>query len=235
MSELPVILITGTSRGLGKYLVEHFCRHGYRVIGCSRSGESIVSHPQYSHCRVDISKEQDVRELFQKIREEYRRLDIVINNAAINTALSLALMTPFQSAVETMAVNFLGTFIISRESAKLMMRRKFGRIINISSMAVRHEVAGESIYTSSKAAVHALTRVLAKELYPNGITCNVVAPAAVPTPMMETVDKVALKEVLRRNAIPEVGELKDVVQTIEWLIRPESCAITGQVIYLGGV
>jgi 3-oxoacyl-[acyl-carrier protein] reductase len=115
-----------------------------------------------------------------------------------------------------------------------MMRNKSGRIICLSSMAVRHEVSGEAIYTASKSAVHSLVRVMAKELFPLGITCNIVAPSALPTELMASVPQDALKEVLRRNAIPHAGEFTDVTNATDFLVRPESHAITGQVLFLGG-
>jgi len=222
--EKPVILITGTSRGIGKALAEHFLGRGWLVVGCSR-GEAAVSDPGYTHVRADVSKEEGAAEVFKTIRETHGRLDAAVNNAAINPTLSLALMTTAKNASETMTVNFLGVFLVCREAAKLMMRRKKGRIVNLGSMAVRHEVSGESVYTASKAAVNAFSRVLAKELAPSGITVNVVSPAAVETDMMKSVDPKALAEVLKRNAIPKPGTFADVASAVEWLVGPESGAL----------
>jgi 3-oxoacyl-[acyl-carrier protein] reductase len=102
-------------------------------------------------------------------------------------------------------------------------------------MAAFHHVAGEAAYTASKAAVTAFSRVFAKEIHGHGITCNVLAPAAIPTALSAAVDTNALLDVLKRNAIPEMGSVTDVSNATDWLIRPESHAVTGQVIYLGGV
>ena len=235
MDNLPVILITGTSRGIGEQLATYFCESNYLVLGCSRSPIHNIKHPHYHHYQANISKEEDVLKMFQNIRTNHKKLDVIVNNAAINLTLSLALMTSSKHALETISVNFMGTFLVSREAAKLMMRSRGGRIINMGSMATRHEVFGESIYTASKAAVIALTRVMAKELFPSGITCNVVAPAAVKTPLMANVNKDALKEVLQRNAISELGTVQEIAHVIKWLALPESGTITGQTIYLGGV
>jgi 3-oxoacyl-[acyl-carrier protein] reductase len=102
-------------------------------------------------------------------------------------------------------------------------------------MAVKHEVKGEAIYTASKAAINSLTRVMAKEIYGYGITCNVVAPSAIKTDLMDSIDEDALQSVLNQNAIPKVGKMEDIRNTIDWLIEPRNDSITGQVIYLGGV
>lgn len=230
----PVVLITGASRGIGRFLVEDFVQKGFEVVGCSRGGEATFTAPNYTYVKADITVEQEVVGLFSHIRKHFGRLDVAINNAAVNPTISLTMMTSLSSAMTTLQTNVLGTFVVSREAAKLMMRHKFGRIINFSSMAAKHEVVGEAIYSASKSAVHSMTRVMAKEFYQYGITCNVVAPSAVQTDMMNAVQKEALQDVLKRNAIPSVGDFQDISNTIDWLIRKESHAITGQIIYLGG-
>lgn len=232
-SDLPVLLVTGASRGIGRHLVEHYVQAGYEVVGCSRSPvDDELLH--YTHVVADVSVEDDVTSLFREIRSRHGRLDAVVNNAGENVTLSLTLMTPASAAARTVSSNLLGTFLVSREAAKLMMRRRTGRIVNLGSMAAKHEVAGEAMYSASKAAVNTFTRVLAKEVYGYGITCNVVAPSAVATGMTAAIDPEALSAVLARNAIPEQGTMGDVTNVIDWLLRPESQAVTGQVIYLGG-
>lgn len=230
----PVILITGVSRGIGRHLAEHYLRREFKVVGCSRGAVNNLADSNFTHFQTDITQEKEVVSLFGKIREKFGRVDVAINNAAVNPKISLTLMTSMATAATTLHTNVLGTFAVSREAAKLMMRRKQGRIVNLSSMAAKHEVIGEAIYTASKAAVHSLTRVMAKEFYKYGITCNVVAPSAINTDMMNAVQSQALHEVLSRNAIPEIGTFADVSRTIDWLIQPENQHVTGQIIYLGG-
>ena len=157
-----------------------------------------------------------------------------INNAGVNYAHSPLLLVPYESALKTVEVNLLGTFLLSREAAKIMKKKSFGRIVNLGSMAVKHEVKGEAIYTASKAAIVSLTRVMAKEISSYGITCNTVSPAAIDTDFIKNIKNNALNEVLSRNAIPNMGSLNEVSNTIDWLINTESSAITGQSIYLGG-
>lgn len=229
-----VVLITGTSRGIGRHLAEHFVGRGWDVVGCSRSAAPDLDGERYTHVTADVASEEDVAALFATIRERHGRLDVAINNAAVNPALSLLALTPAAAARQALDTNVLGTFLVCREAVRLMLRHRSGRIVNLGSMATRHEVPGEALYTASKAAIVALTRVLAKEVASQGITCNVLAPAAVETGLMEAVDPAKLQEVLDRNAITSVGSADDVVQAIEWLIAPGSAAVTGQVVYLGG-
>lgn len=234
MADQPVVLVTGASRGIGLHLVGHFLARGFAVVGCSRGETAPLDDERYFHVRADVAVESDVVRLFERIRMRFGRLDVAINNAAVNPAIGLSLRVSHAVACQTMTTNVVGPLVVSREAAKLMMRRSFGRIVNFGSMAVRHEVAGEAVYSASKAALLTLTRVMAKELFRYGITCNMVAPSAIETDMMAAVPRPALDEVLARNAIPSVGTMDDVTNAVDWLIRPESQAVTGQVIYLGG-
>jgi 3-oxoacyl-[acyl-carrier protein] reductase len=235
MPDRQVVLITGASRGIGRYLVDHYLERGLTVIGCSRGIQPAdLKSENYHHFTADIRVETEVVAMMNSIRQRFGRLDILLNNAAVNPTMSLTMMTSMKAANDTFGTNVLGTFVVSREAAKIMMRAKFGRIVCFSSMAARHEVPGEALYSASKAAIHSLARVMAKEFNSFGITCNVIAPAALPTELMKAVNQEALQEVLKRNAIPKMGEFSDVSNAIDFLIKSESHAITGQVIYLGG-
>lgn len=234
MDDAPVVLITGTSRGIGYHLAEHFASRGWSVVGCSRTAGAGPVHPQYEHRDLDLTAEEEVVALFQFLRERHGGVDAVVNNAAANPSRSLVALTPAAAAASTFSTNVLAPFLVCRESVKLMMRRSSGRIVNIGSMASRHEVAGEALYTASKAALIAFTRVLAKEVAQHGITCNVVAPAAVEGGIAANVDPIKLQSVLERNAVPHVGTPAEVAEVVEWLIGPHSTAVTGQVVYLGG-
>ena len=234
MNKKPVMIITGTRKGIGKYLAEYYVKKGFQVIGCSRS-QIDFELDNYQHFCLDVCDEPTVKKMFSNVRKTYGCLDVLINNAGVNLSLAPMLLVPYKSALKTFEINLLGTFLMSREAVKMMMKNSFGRIINFSSMAVKHEVKGEAIYTASKAAIISLTRVMAKEVYSYGITCNGIAPSAIKTDLMDSIDEDALKDVLKRNAIHELGKTEDICNTIDWLIKPESNSITGQVIYLGGV
>jgi len=231
MSE--IICITGASRGIGRYLALYYLERDMKVVGCSR-GASDLQHPNYHHEVLDISNEDSVAALFRTIRKTYGRLDVLINNAGINPAIAPLVLTSADVFQSTLQVNLIGTFLMTRSAIKLMMKNRFGRIINFGSMATQHEVVGEACYTATKAAVVAMSRVVAKEIYPQGITCNVVSPAAISTDLTAQIDQTALQKVLDRNAIPEYGEMQDVSNTVDWLIQKESAHITGQEIFLGG-
>jgi 3-oxoacyl-[acyl-carrier protein] reductase len=229
-----VIVITGTRKGIGKELAEYFSSAEHFVIGCSRGGAQ-VENSYYEHHSLDITDEIGVKNFFSMLRKKHGTIDVLINNAAINNALAPIALVSYNAAASTLNTNILGSFLMARESIKLMMNKKFGRIINMGSMAVKYEEKGEAIYTASKAGVIAMTKILAKEVYQYGITCNVISPSAIKTDLMDNIDLNALNVVLKRNAIPEMATTKELIDIINFLISPQANKITGQHIYLGGV
>jgi len=230
----PVMLVTGTSRGIGKYLANYYLNNGFRVIGCSRSTCEIVNE-DYTHVCIDISSDAEILNLFKMIRKDFKRLDVLINNAAINPMISNVVLLPYDTIQKIYKINVFAPILFSREAIKLMGRHKYGRIINMGSMATKHEVAGEALYTSTKASINAITRVLSKEVINMGITVNVLAPSVIETDLSKAINQDALMEVLKRNAINQYGDLIDISNLIDCLIKEESKAITGQIVYLGGV
>ncbi len=228
-----VILITGTSRGIGKYLSQYYAQKGFQVIGCSRS-PSDLALDNYQHFEIDISQEDQVRKMFWEIKETRGRLDFLINNAGI-MATNLLLLTSTKSAQEIFQTNVMGTFLFCRESAKLMKTNNFGRIVNISSISVVLKIVGEAIYAASKAAIITLTQVLAKELASYNITVNALNPNPLKTEIISEVPSEKIQEIIKQQSIPRLGEFRDISNVIDFFFRNESDFITGQVITLGGL
>jgi 3-oxoacyl-[acyl-carrier protein] reductase len=229
-----VILITGTSKGIGRYLVEYYVNKGYFVVGCSRSDSDFINE-KYTHFKVDITDESEILGLFKEIKNKFSKLDILINNAAINPAIISAALISSKTIDLIYKTNVFAPIILCREAVKIMARNRFGRIINFGSMATRHEVPGEALYTSTKASINAYSRVLAKEVAKSNITVNVIAPSVIKTDLSSKINQLALNEILSRNAIKQYGDLADISNSIDFLIQKECNSITGQIIYLGGV
>lgn len=231
--EKQIILITGARKGIGRYLSEYYLSRCYIVIGCSRS-DSDLRHENYEHYCLDVSDEVSVKNLFREIQKKYNRLDILINNAGI-ASMNHSLLTPVSTVKKVIDTNIVGTFIFSREAAKLMQKRKFGRIVNFSTVAVKLNLEGEAIYAASKAAINSLTHIMAGELGGFGITVNAIGPTPVKTDLIRNVPTDKIDKLLERQAIRRFGESSDVANVIDFFIKPESSFITGQIIYLGGI
>jgi 3-oxoacyl-[acyl-carrier protein] reductase len=229
----PVTLITGTSRGIGKFLVEHFSSKGHHVIGCSRSKVNWDA-VNYEHFELDVGDESAAVSFFREIRKKYGRLDHLINNAAV-ASMNHALLTPAAKVSSIFSTNVIGTFVMTRESAKIMKSANFGRVVNFSSVALPLRLEGESAYAASKAAVVSLTEVLAREFAPFGITINAIGPNPIETDLTRAIPKTKMNELIQKLAIKRMGKFEDVTNIVDFFLRPESGAITGQTLYLGGL
>ena len=233
MNESRVMLITGTRKGIGKYLVEYYIDKGFNVIGCSRSAiDYDLKH--YQHFCLDVADEGKVKQMFAEIRKHYGKLDVLINNAGI-ASMNHALLTPLSTIHKVLETNVVGTFLFCREAAKLMQKKRSGRIVNFTTVATPLKLEGEAIYAASKAAVITLTEILARELAEMGINVNAIGPTPVKTDLIASVPQEKMDALLNRQAIRRFAEFKDISNVIDFFIRPESDFITGQVIYLGGV
>ncbi len=233
--ERKVVLITGTRKGIGRSLAEHFLSKGNVVEGCSRSGPDWETDPErYTHHCLDVADEGQVKFMLSSIQKRHGRLDILINNAGI-ASMNHILLTPTSTVDRVLATNLRGTFLLCREAAKLMRRRRYGRIVNLSTVAVPLRLEGEAVYAASKSAVETFSRILAREVAEFGITCNVVGPTPIETDLIRSVPKEKIGLIIDQLAIKRLGNFEDVANVIDFFVNPESDYITGQVIYLGGI
>ncbi|MEH7356507.1 SDR family oxidoreductase [Neobacillus drentensis] len=229
----PITLITGSRKGIGKYLVQHYVYQGHLVIGCSRN-EPDWSLDGYEHYQVDVSDENTVRAMFTSIKKKHGRLDHLINNAGI-ASMNHFMLTPVSTVNKIFNTNVIGTFLFCREAAKLMQKRRYGRIVNFTTVAAPLKLEGESIYAASKAAVISFTEVIARELSPYDITVNSIGPTPIETDLIRSVPKEKLAALINRQAIKRYGTVEDVANVVDFFLKEESSFITGQTLFLGGV
>lgn len=232
MANQNVMVITGTRKGIGRYLAEYYCDRGFQVVGCSRE-TSDFSNDNYRHFCVDVADEVGVKGMFHELASSLGRVDVLINNAGI-ASMNHILLTPMTTIRKIIDTNFIGTFLFCREAAKLM-RGNGGRIVNFATVATPLNLEGEAIYAASKAAVESLTRIMARELAPFRITVNAVGPTPVKTDLIRSVPQDKMDALLARQAIRRFGEFHDISNVIDFMIKPESDFVTGQILFLGGV
>ena len=228
-----VMVITGTRKGIGRYLSEYYLEKGFIVIGCSRS-ESDLTHENYEHFCLDIADEKAVKKMISAISKKYGKIDYLINNAGI-ASMNHSLLTPLSVVEKIFKTNVFGTFLFCREAAKIMSKNKFGKIINFSTIGVPFRLEGEAIYTASKAAIEMLTKILAKEFSNMNITVNAVAPTPAETDLIKNVPSNKIQNLLNKQAIKRFSKYGDILNVIEFFINQKSEMISGQIIYLGGI
>ena len=234
MSDKSVMVITGTRKGIGKYLAKYYVEKGFQVVGCSR-GKIDFELDNYQHFCLDVSDEPVVKKMFSEVRKTYGRLDVLINNAGI-ASMNYVLLTSLEEVQDILNTNFVGTFLFCREAVKLMKRNKYGRIVNVSSIHVPLCTVGTSIYGASKAAIEQFSKVLAQEVFQFGITINVLSLSVVKNSgMAESLPNETIPKILERTISKSQLDFKDVAHAVDFFISERSKVVTNQTLYLGGV
>lgn len=230
-----VVVVTGDRRGVGAELTRYLLDSGAKVAGISRTVDRMVAeHPDYLPLAADLGDPQQIVRAFKEVHKRWQRLDILVNNAAVLTSIHALLMAP--SAAQAMLhTNVLGAFYCSTEAAKLMKRNKFGRIVNMTSIAVPLEVIGDSMYAATKAGVDTLSGVFAKEWSGFGVTCNNIGITAIETDMLRQHPREKIDEVIAKLPIPRYATFDDIVNVFDFFTAERSAYVTGQTVYLGGV
>jgi|TARA_B110000503_G_C7009400_1_gene354990 3-oxoacyl-[acyl-carrier protein] reductase len=227
------ILITGNRKGIGRYLSEYYLEKGYNVVGCSRSS-SDLSHKNYIHFLCDVKKEKEVKTTIRSIKKLNGGVNILINNAG-KASLNHSILTPSETVKDLFETNYLGSFLFSRECSKQMIKSKWGRIINFSTIAVPLDLEGEMAYSCSKSAIEKMSRIMSKELSSYNITINTIGPTPVYTDLIKVVPKDKVEEIINMQSIKRFGTFEDISNVTDFFISNESSFITGQKIYLGGL
>ena len=229
----PTMIITGTRKGIGRVMAEHFLDKGWNVVGCSRRPGDLV-HKNYEHHTINVTDEKAVSCLVKKVGREKPSLDAVLNNAGI-AAMNHFLLTPGKTIEKVFSTNVFGSFFFMREAGKIMSRAKNGCIINFSTVAVPLDLEGEACYAASKSAVESLTKIGAKELGNFGIRVNAVGPTPILTDLIKLVPEEKIQKLINQQSFKRLGKFEDIINVVEFFLDKKSNFITGQIVYLGGV
>ena len=239
--EGQVVLISGSSRGIGKALARLFAERGARVGINSRSrekAEEVVSEFNQEGLKAfslpgDISDTKTVKKMVKGVRKEEGRVDVLINNAGL-TRDNLIMRLKEEDWDRVLDVNLKGAFNLTGAVSRLMLKQKSGVIINISSVVALTGNPGQANYVASKAGLIGLTRATALELASRGIRVNAIAPGYIETEMTEELDEKRQEELLKRIPLGYFGSARDVASLALFLASDEGKYITGQVISVDG-
>lgn len=237
-----VALVTGGGRGIGSSICFKLAEMGAKVaVNYSKSAtqaEEVVTQIKNqggtAHAfGFDVSKEEAVETGIKQITETFGGLDILVNNAGIAVD-GLILRMKKEDWQKTIDINLNSIFYTSKAAAKLMLKARRGRIINISSVIGEMGNAGQSAYAASKSAMFGFSKSLAKELGSRGVTVNVVTPGYIKTDMTSTMTEEYAAELMKQIPLGRIGEAEDVAALVAFLASPNAGYITGEVIAVNG-
>lgn len=235
-------LVTGASRGIGREIALELAREGADVAvnfaGSEAKAKEVVELIQAMGrkaiaIQANISSGEDVQKMVDETINQFGKLDIMVNNAGITRDQLLMRMkeSDWDDVINT---NLKGVFLCTKAVTRQMMKQRYGRIINISSIVGVSGNAGQANYVAAKSGVIGLTKTAARELAPRGVTVNAVAPGYISTDMTDQLPEEVKSEMLKQIPLARIGEPKEIAKVVSFLASDDSSYITGQTIHVNG-
>ena len=233
--EFKKILITGASRGIGKDIALKAKEKGYKVLGTSttKEGVELINENGIQGLQLNLSKQESIESFIKILIQEHADIDVLVNNAGI-TKDNIVLRMTEDEWMDVLNVNLNGAFKISKIVLKFMIKKRWGRIINITSTSASTGNRGQANYAAAKAGVEAFSKSLAKEVGSRGITVNAIAPGYIQTDMTEVINEKVKEEILSQIPLARFGKPEEISQLVDFLISDEASYITGQTIHVNG-
>jgi 3-oxoacyl-[acyl-carrier protein] reductase len=234
-------IVTGGTRGIGKAIAEGLAKRGVNVAVAGRNVDAATEVAaalsglgvRSRGFRLDVSNGREVEQVFEEIRKEFSRIDILINNAGI-TKDGLLMRMKEEAWDAVIDTNLKGVFLCSREAIKDMAKQRYGRIVSITSVAAFMGNPGQANYSASKAGIVGFTKTVAREYAGRGVTVNAVAPGFIETAMTDVLPENVKEEMKKLIPLGRFGNGEDIAHAAVFLASPESGYITGQVIHVNG-
>jgi 3-oxoacyl-[acyl-carrier protein] reductase len=232
---MKTALVTGASRGIGKAIALELKNQGFSVIGTATSdtGAKLLTEQGIEGHVLDLNSLESINNFWETLETNNKIISVLINNAGI-TRDNIVLRMSDEEWSDIMNVHLYGTFQLCKRSLKMMLKNKWGRIINISSASASIGNRGQSNYAAAKAGVEAFTKSLAKEVGKRDITINSVAPGFISTDMTAQNDGVNTEYLVKEIPLGRFGEPEEVAELVNFLCSESASYITGQTIHING-
>ena len=235
-----IVLITGANRGIGNSIMSAFINAGYIVVGTSRSDDGVkkindtIGDPSKGcGVKMDVTSENDIQSANKLIRDKFGITTILINNAGV-TKDNLLMRMSSEEWNDVIDTNLNSLYRVTKEFIREMMKQKTGRIINISSVVGMSGNAGQSNYSSSKAAIYGFTKSLAKEVASRNITVNAISPGFIETDMTDKLSDEQKQAIISAIPLSRMGSAKDIADITLFLASDSASYITGENINVNG-
>jgi len=232
---MKTALITGASRGIGNAIAMQLKNEGFRVLGTATSsaGASQLEDQGIEGMVLDLNSFDSKERFWEEVVNKETQLSVLVNNAGI-TRDNIVLRMSDDEWQDIMNVNLNGTFYLSKKALKMMLKLKWGRVINITSTSASIGNKGQSNYSAAKAGVEAFTKSLAREVGKRNITINSIAPGFIDTDMTQQSDGVNMEDLINEIPLGRFGKPDEVAHLASFLCSEEASYITGQVIHING-
>jgi 3-oxoacyl-[acyl-carrier protein] reductase len=236
-----VAFVTGASRGIGRAIALKLCRAGFEIVVASPelenneavAGEIRACNGEAMTLDLDVTSPESVKEGFAKTLKDKTRIDVLVNNAGIARDGLAVRMKPSDWQL-VQRVNLEGAFLCSQQALPGMMRNRWGRIVNISSVVGQAGSVGQANYAASKAGLIGLTKALAQEMGSRGITVNAIAPGYIDTDMTKSLPEELKQKMLATVPLGRMGTPEDIANAVKFLVSDDASYITGHVLAVNG-